>query len=32
MPIRDYVAATNVGIIDGTPMLDLAYEKTPAPK
>jgi ribonuclease PH len=27
MPIRDYVAATSVGIIDGTPMLDLAYEE-----
>src|SRR6266513_2773209 len=25
MPIRDYVAATSVGIIAGTPMLDLAY-------
>jgi ribonuclease PH len=27
MPIADYVAATSVGIIDGTPMLDLAYEE-----
>ena len=27
MPIRDYVAATSVGIIDGTPMLDLANEE-----
>ena len=25
MPISDYVAATSVGIVDGTPMLDLAY-------
>ena len=27
IPITDYVAATSVGIIDGTPMLDLAYEE-----
>ena len=27
LPVRDYVAATSVGIIDGTPMLDLAYEE-----
>jgi ribonuclease PH len=27
MPIADYVAATSVGIIAGTPMLDLAYEE-----
>ncbi len=27
MPIADYVAATSVGIIDGTMMLDLAYEE-----
>jgi ribonuclease PH len=27
MPIADYVAATSVGIIDGTAMLDLAYEE-----
>src|SRR4051794_10386089 len=26
-PVRDYVAATSVGIVDGTPMLDLAYEE-----
>jgi ribonuclease PH len=25
MPVQDYVAATSVGIIDGEPMLDLAY-------
>src|SRR2546428_7555650 len=25
MPIHDYVAATSVGIVDGMPMLDLAY-------
>ena len=25
MPVTDYVAATSVGIIDGEPMLDLAY-------
>jgi ribonuclease PH len=25
MPVTDYVAATSVGIVDGTPMLDLAY-------
>jgi ribonuclease PH len=25
MPIQDYVAATSVGIIEGMPMLDLAY-------
>jgi ribonuclease PH len=25
MPVHDYVAATSVGIVDGTPMLDLAY-------
>src|ERR671914_1968338 len=25
MPITDFVAATSVGIVDGTPMLDLAY-------
>jgi ribonuclease PH len=25
MPVQDYVAATSVGIVDGTPMLDLAY-------
>ena len=27
IPVVDYVAATSVGIIDGTPMLDLAYEE-----
>jgi ribonuclease PH len=25
MPVQDYVAATSVGIVDGMPMLDLAY-------
>jgi ribonuclease PH len=27
MPLRDYVAATSVGIVNGTPMLDLCYEE-----
>ena len=27
IPITDYVAATSVGIIDGTPMIDLAYDE-----
>ncbi|HEX5070686.1 MAG TPA: ribonuclease PH [Vicinamibacterales bacterium] len=27
IPITDYVAATSVGIVDGVPMLDLAYEE-----
>jgi len=27
MPIDDYVAATSVGILKGTPILDLAYEE-----
>jgi ribonuclease PH len=27
VPVTDYVAATSVGIIDGTPMLDLAYDE-----
>jgi ribonuclease PH len=27
VPITDYVAATSVGVINGTPMLDLAYEE-----
>src|SRR3989454_3223103 len=27
MPVTDFVAATSVGIVDGTPMLDLAYEE-----
>jgi ribonuclease PH len=26
MPISDYVAATSVGIVDGEPLLDLAYD------
>ena len=26
-PIRDYVAATSVGIVDGEVMLDLCYEE-----
>ena len=26
-PITDYVAATSVGVVDGTPMLDLAYDE-----
>ena len=26
-PIRDYVAATSVGIVGGTPMLDLCYQE-----
>ena len=26
-PIRDFVAATSVGIVDGTPMLDLCYQE-----
>jgi ribonuclease PH len=30
MPVRDYVAATSVGIVDGTPMLDLAYTEDSA--
>src|SRR5439155_12238417 len=25
MPVTDFVAATSVGIVDGEPMLDLAY-------
>ena len=25
MPVQDYVAATSVGIVEGEPMLDLAY-------
>ena len=25
MPVQDFVAATSVGIVDGLPMLDLAY-------
>jgi len=27
VPITDYVAATSVGVVAGTPMLDLAYEE-----
>jgi ribonuclease PH len=27
VPIDDYVAATSVGIVDGTPLLDLAYDE-----
>ena len=27
IPVTDYVAATSVGIVAGTPMLDLAYEE-----
>jgi ribonuclease PH len=27
IPVTDYVAATSVGIIDGAPMLDLAYDE-----
>jgi len=27
LPVRDYLAATSVGIVDGVPMLDLAYEE-----
>jgi len=27
MPAKDYVAATSVGIVEGTPMLDLAYDE-----
>ncbi len=30
MPVHDYVAATSVGIVDGTPMLDLAYTEDSA--
>ena len=27
MPLRDYVAATSVGMVGGVPMLDLCYEE-----
>jgi ribonuclease PH len=27
VPVDDYVAATSVGILDGTPLLDLAYDE-----
>ena len=30
MPVTDFVAATAVGIVDGTPMLDLAYTEDSA--
>ncbi len=30
MPVSDYVAAASVGIVDGTPMLDLAYTEDSA--
>jgi ribonuclease PH len=30
MPVQDYVAATSVGIVGGTPMLDLAYSEDSA--
>jgi ribonuclease PH len=30
MPVTDYVAATSVGIVDGMPMLDLAYTEDSA--
>ena len=30
MPVTDFVAATSVGIVDGTPMLDLAYTEDSA--
>jgi len=30
MPVRDYVAATSVGIVKGEPMLDLAYDEDSA--
>jgi ribonuclease PH len=30
MPVQDLVAATSVGIVDGTPMLDLAYAEDSA--
>ncbi len=26
-PLRDYVAATSVGVLDGTPLLDLCYDE-----
>jgi ribonuclease PH len=29
-PLRDYVAATSVGIVNGQPMLDLCYEEDSA--
>jgi ribonuclease PH len=27
IPVSDYVAATSVGVVDGTPLLDLAYDE-----
>jgi ribonuclease PH len=27
VPVSDYVAATSVGVVSGTPMLDLAYDE-----
>ena len=27
IPVQDYVAATSVGVVNGTPMLDLAYDE-----
>jgi ribonuclease PH len=27
LPLQDYVAATSVGVVAGTPMLDLAYDE-----
>jgi ribonuclease PH len=27
LPVRDYVAATSVGLVDGVPMLDLCYDE-----
>jgi ribonuclease PH len=27
LPVQDYVAATSVGVVAGTPMLDLAYDE-----
>jgi ribonuclease PH len=27
LPILDHVAATSVGVVEGTPLLDLAYEE-----
>jgi ribonuclease PH len=27
LPVQDHVAATSVGVVGGTPMLDLAYEE-----
>ena len=27
LPIKDYVAATSVGVVDGTPLLDLNYQE-----